>query len=113
MNFMISILGWFLWNWAELVIEQRTLDEDGNPSTNFSFRDFVAKKKYLWIGNLLCCPVILWIGAKGLTLDLLAPITGTPLGWHDLYILGSGPAFELIIFLGIRVRNIFKKKAQE
>lgn len=110
MNFMLSVLAWFIWNWAELVIEQRSLDEDGNPQTNFSFGDFVNKKKYLWIGNLACCPLLLLIGAKGLSLDPLAPILGADLGWSDLYYAASGPAFEAIIFIIGKIKNFFSKK---
>jgi len=80
-------------------MEQRSLDEDGNPQTNFSFSDFTKKKKYVWIGNLACCPLMLWLGYKGLSLDILAPIIGAKLGWSDLYLLASGAAFEMILFL--------------
>lgn len=109
MNFMITLLGWFLWNVAELELERRSLDEDGNPQTNFSLSDFVRKKKFLWIGNLACCPLLLWIGFKGLSLDPLAPIIGAKLGWNDLYLLGAGAAFEFIIFFLVWLKKLVNR----
>lgn len=109
LNLIPVVLGWGLWNWAELVMEQRSLDNDGNPNTNFSFADFKKKKKFTWIGNLLCCPLMLWIGYKGLSLDLLEPIIGAKLGWNDLYLLGSGAAFEIILFIISWIRKFINK----
>lgn len=117
MNLLLNLIpvigGWFVWNFAELVIEQRSLDEDGNPQTNFSFEDFKKKKKYLWIGSLGMCPLILWIGYKGLSLDILEPIVGVNLGWNELYLLGSGAGFELLIFIIVKVKNIFAKLGKQ
>lgn len=113
MNFMISLLGWFLWNYVELLIEQRSLDEDGNPQTNFSFGDFVRKKKYSWIGSLACIPLLLWIGSKELSLDPFAPVIGVSLGWNDLYLLAAGPALEILIFFVLFVKKWIKKKGTE
>jgi len=109
LNLIPVLLGWFLWNWAELVLEQRALDEDGNPQTNFTFSDFSKKKRFVWIGNLFCCPLMLWIGYKGLSLDILEPLIGAKLGWSDFYLLASGAAFEMILFLVTWVRKIIAK----
>jgi hypothetical protein len=110
MNFMISLLGWFVWNIAELVIRQKELEEDNDPSTNFYFGEYASKKKYTWIGSVACVPILLWIGYRQLNLDPLASIVGHPLGWNDLYLLGSGLFFELVIFLVIYARRFFKKR---
>lgn len=111
MNFFISLLGWFLWNWAEITIKERQLREDGDPTTNFRLRDFAAEKKYTWIGSLACVFLLLWLGAQKLGLKPLAPILGHEIDWNDLYLLAAGPAFEIIIFLIGQVNRILKKKA--
>jgi hypothetical protein len=113
MNFMVSLLGWFLWNWGELVIKQKQFDEDNDPSTNFTFSEHAKKKKYGWIGSLACVPLLLWIGAKQLSLDPLAPLIGHSLGWNDLYLLAAGPAFEIIIFFIGQIDRYIKKRAQQ
>ncbi len=113
MNFMISIAGCFLWNWAQLTIEKKTLDEDGNPNTNFTFIDYAKKQYPYWVGSVVCIPILLWIGANKLSLDPLEPLIGIDanIGWHDLYFLGSGAAFEATIFIVIRIKNFFKSKS--
>jgi len=109
MNFFGTILGWLVCNLVELTLRQRELAEDGDPNTNFHIKEY-AKDKYLqWITSLLVGFMLLWIGAKNLNLDPLAPLTGHALGWSDLYYLGAGVAFELIVFVVTKVKNIAKK----
>jgi hypothetical protein len=112
MNFFISIVGWFLWNWAQLTMEKKMLDEDGNPQTNFTFKDYINKQYTYWVGSLICVPVLLWIGYRNLNIDPLASLIGidAKIGWHDAYLLGSGAAFEAVIFIVSVIRNYFKKK---
>lgn len=110
MNFYGTILGWLVWNLVELTLRQRELSEDGDNSTNFNIVEF-AKQKYLqWITSLLVGFMLLWIGAKNLNLDPLAPLTGHALGWSDLYYLGSGAAFELIVFIVIKIKKLANKQ---
>lgn len=108
MNFIISILGWFLWNWVELVLRQKELEEDGDPNTNFHLKEFAKKKVYYWVGSFVCCFVLLWLGTKELALTPLAPLVGHDLGWSDLYYLGAGAAFEVIIFVSGKIKNALK-----
>lgn len=108
-NFLGALLGWFVWNIAELIIRQKELDEDGDPNTNFHFREYGSKKKFIWIGSFGTCLMLLWIGEAGLNLDSLSPFTGHELGWSDLYYLGSGAALELFIFIILKIRAFTKK----
>lgn len=109
MNFLGSILGWLVWNIAELVMRQKELEEDGDPNTNFHFREYAEKKRFYWVGSFVTCFLLLWIGANELSLDPLEPLTGHKLGWTDLYYVGSGAAFELIIFIIVKINRIAKK----
>jgi hypothetical protein len=110
MNFLGSILGWIVWNITELVVTQKELEEDGDPSTNLHLKEYAYKKIYYWIGSFFTCLLLLWIGAKGLNLDPLEPLTGHKLGWSDLYYPGAGLAFEALIFLIIRIKTLIKKQ---
>lgn len=118
MNFMISIAGWFLWNWGEFTITKEEADNDNDPNTVVTLKDFKNKKYPTWIGSLVCVPVVLWIISKQINLDLLAPIVffdgegkSGGFGAHDIYLLGAGAAWEAFIFIGRWVRSFFKKKA--
>lgn len=108
MNFFGTILGWLVWNLVELSLRQRELAEDGDPNTNFHLKEY-AKNKYLqWITSLFVGFTLLWIGAKQLNLDPLAPLTGHALGWSDLYYLGAGAAYELLVFLVVKIKKLAK-----
>lgn len=109
MNFMISVLGWFLWNWGELELTKRELDDDGNPNTNFGFREYKQKKWTTWVGSIAFIPVLLWVGYMGLDLKPLQSIMGENHGWNDLYYLGAGFAWEAFIFLIIRAHKFLKR----
>lgn len=112
MNFFISLLGWFLWNWAEIVIREKQLREDNDPTTVFRFREYADIKKYMWIGSAACIPLLLWLGSKQLGLKPLAPLIGHDVDWNDVYLLAAGPAFEVIIFcIGQLQRFIEKRKS--
>lgn len=108
MNFMFSILGWALWNWGELELKKRELDEDGNPQTNFSFADFRKQKWTSWIGSLLCCFFLLIVGYKQLGLKPFASIIGDH-EWTDAYYAGAGIAWEALLFTVVQIKNRFKK----
>lgn len=113
MNFFISVLGWFLWNWAEVTIKEKQLREDGDPTTVFHIVEFTKQKVYTWVGSAACIPLLLWIGSSKLGLKPLAPLLGHELEWSDFYLLASGPAFEIIIFSIGQINRILKKKASE
>ena len=109
MNFIGAILGWLVWNIAELVMVQKELEEDGDPSTNFYIRDYAKKKRFYWYGSFVTCCLALWIGHNNLNLDPLAPIIGHNLGWNDLYYIGAGAGFEMVIFIISKIKSITKK----
>lgn len=113
MNFFISVIGWAVWTIAEMEITRRRLDSDGNPQTNFSWYDYRKSHRFIWIGSFLCIPLLLWLGYAKMNLDPLEPITGAKVGWHDLYYLGSGFAFEFIIFIIMFATDWLNKKKQQ
>lgn len=144
MNFFISILGWFLWNWAEFSVVKQEGDGSEYESDILKFVNaatvlddntkiivsqgikailkspvtlrMYAKTHYeTWIGSLGCIFLLLWIGARNLSVDPLAPLFGveTKLGWNDLYLVGSGVVWDAFIFGFKKVRKFFKKKESE
>jgi len=144
MNFFISILGWFLWNWAEFSVVKQEGDGseyepeivkyinasnglDDNSKTLLAngvrmiLKSPVTLKMYAkthyetWIGSLGCIFLLLWIGARNLSVDPLAPLFGVEakLGWNDLYLVGSGVVWDAFIFGFKKVRKFFKKKESE
>lgn len=103
-----------LWNLAELYIEKSSKETDADPNTNWNIVDYAKSHWPLWIGSLLCIPVLLWLGYRNLNIDPLGSITGVDLGiWNDLYILGAGAAFEGFVFAVKKVQSYFKKKEKE
>lgn len=114
MNFFISVAGWFLWNLAELYIEKSEKENDNDPSTNWEIKLYAKTHWPLWIGSLVCVPVILWMGYRNLDINPLGSIIGLEANaWHDLYILAAGAAFEAFIFGVKYVKKFFKKKESE
>ena len=112
---MITFAGWLLWNWAEFSIEKEVADNDNDPNTNVTFRGHLAKKYTTIVGSAVCIPIILWIGYRQINIDPFASLIGVDakLGWHDLYLLGSGAVWEAMIFVIKRIRAFFKKKVSQ
>lgn len=114
MNFFISIIGWMIWTIAELYIEKSTKDSDGDPLTNWDFNGYAKANWPVWIGSLLCIPVLLWIGYRNLDINPVGSLLGTDVNaWHDLYILGAGAFFQAFIYAVKKVKSFFKKKEAE
>lgn len=113
MNLLIALLGCFLWNIAEMEIRRRQYANDNDPSTVFNWGIYWREKIITWVGSVVMCPVLLWIGKMQLNLDPLGSLIGHQLEWNDLYLLGSGAAFEMLIFGIIQITRFFKKKSQE
>lgn len=111
MKFLVTLAAWFLWNWGELTIRKSELDEDNNPNTNFSFKEYMAIKWTYWVGSFVMIFILLWMGKIKIDVSQLGDIIGTDLTWNDLYYLAPGAGFEAFIF-GIRwIRNYFKKRS--
>lgn len=112
MKFFISILGWFLWNWAELTMTKKELDEDGDPQTNFTIKDFASKKWAMWIGSFASIFMLLWIGSAKLSLHPFEVITGEKMAWNDFYYLLSGAAWDAVLFGVTYIHKFFKKRSE-
>lgn len=109
MKIGITLIAWFLWNWGELTIRKSELDDDNNPNTNFSFKEYMGIKWTYWVGSFAMIFILLWMGKIKIDLSQLDGIVGK-LTWNDLYYLAPGAGFEALIF-GIRwIRNYFKKR---
>lgn len=104
-NFLISIVGWFLWNWAEYSIVKESGDGyiykskvgdiiRANTSISeidketivlkinelfkkISLKDYAVTHYETWIGSFVTIILLLWIMSRQLSLDPLAPIIGT------------------------------------
>lgn len=111
---LIAFVGWLLWFVAELYIEKSEKENDSNDATVFTLRDYAHSHWPIWIGSFLCIPVILWMGARNLDIDPFGSLLGEgKKPWHDLYILGSGAAFELFCFGVKKIKKVVKKKESE
>lgn len=113
MNFMISLLGWFLWNWAEFSITKESNDETEHGEKAFPLRAYLRTHWETWVGSFFTIFLLLWIGHRQLNLDPFEVVTGVKLGWNDLYLLGSGAAWDAIIFILKKVKAHFRKKESE
>lgn len=109
-NFSGALLGWAIWNIAELVIRQKELEEDGDPNTNFHFKEYKQKKMWYWIGSFVCCLLLLWIGERQLSLEPLSEALNHKFNWNDLYYPASGAVFEVFMFLVLWVRKVLKNR---
>jgi len=89
MNFLISILGWLIWNVAEAQIEKGDKDNDANELTAFSYKDYARRHALIWFGSLLCIPVLLWIGYRQLNIDPVGSLLGLEPNINHIC-LGSG-----------------------
>ena len=113
-NFVISILGWLIWNIAEAEITRRQLNDDGNPATSFSPKEYAVSHIFIWCGSFLCIFVLLWMGYRQLDINPVGSLIGVETkAWHDLYILAAGAAFDAFIFGVKKVKSFFAKKEKE
>lgn len=111
---IIALAGWLVWTIAEIVIEQMAKENDGDEKTVFSLGDYASRHKFIWLGSLLCIPIILWAGQRQLNIDPLGSLTGAGVSaWHDVYIVASGAVFEVFVFAVKKVKSVLKKKEAE
>jgi len=110
MNFCISLLGWFLWNWAEFSIDK---EKDEATGKTISFIQYAKSHFKTWIGSFFCILLLLWAGWRQINLDPFEVVIGAKLGWNDLYLLSSGFVWDAIIFLFKKAKKYFVKKEQE
>lgn len=113
MNFFITVIGWIVWNVAEMEIRRQQFANDNDPSTVFNFGVYRREKIISWIGSFFMCIILLWVGKAQLNLDPLGSLVGHELKWNDLYLLGAGAAWEVLIFVIGQIHRYIKKKSQE
>jgi len=105
MNFMISFLGWFLWNWAEFSITKekgdgydqlktlsKVVSDDATISTEckkslldkigeilkrpITLREYASTHYETWVGSFATIFLLLWIGYRKLSIAPFAPLFG-------------------------------------
>lgn len=142
MNFMVTLLGWFLWNWAEYsitkqegeggqyvqpinkIIDSYPFDQGQKVSMMTEITKLLkapitlgqyARDHYeTWVGSLACTVLLLWLGYTRLDINPFASLAGISTGgWNDIYLLGSGAVWDAIMFAFKKVRKFFKKKESE
>lgn len=84
--FGAAIAGWMAFNLIAL-----SLYKDENEKT-FALTPYVKEHWDNWIASLFLIPVLIFIGAKGLAIE----IDEKHLEWNDLYYVGSGFFTELM-----------------
>lgn len=110
MNFIITILGWALWNLAEMQIDKDKYDKDGDDTTNFNFKSYAKGHAITWVGSFLCMFALLIIGYRQLDISPIGLMFGAETtGWNDLYLFGSGAAWDAVIFGFKKVKEKFAK----
>lgn len=110
MNFLITLLGWAIWNWVAFSVEKDTYDDAGK---DFPFQTYKSRNWDGWVGSLLVVPALLYIGYKQMDLNPFGTLIGveTSLSWNDLWFFGAGVVWEAIIFAYKKIKNYFKDKA--
>jgi hypothetical protein len=105
MNFMITLVGWFLWNWAEFTITKEKGDDGSIYMTKIlslisgttmndiekaalsakvlelfikpiSFKDYAFTHYETWVGSGVTMIVLLWAMSRQLSLDPFASLIG-------------------------------------
>lgn len=105
MNFIITLIGWFLWNWAEFSITKETNEETGKTTP---FRDYMKSHFETWIGSFVCMFALLIIGYRQMDINPLGLLIGVEVnGWNDLYLFAAGGAWDAVIFIFKKIRNFF------
>lgn len=139
MNFIITLLGWFLWNWAEFSITKEKGDgfefakrfiailggyavsDDVKKSVETqlsqefnkpeTFRDYMRGHYETWVGSFVCMFVLLIIGYRQLDINPIGLLIGVETnGWNDVYLFGAGAAWDIVIFMFKRVKSLIAKK---
>jgi len=111
MNFLITLLGWLLWNLAEMKIDQDKYLKDGDDNTNFSVQKYARTHAITWIGSFICMFALLIIGYRQLNISPVGLLIGvnTGSGWNDLYLFGAGAAWDGVIFGLKRIKEKLSK----
>lgn len=114
MNFIISILGWIVWNVAECELDRRSKEEDNDDKTVFTYSGYAKSHLLVWFGSLACVPIILWFGYKRFQIDPAGDLFGGGTkAWEEIYILAAGAAFEAFIFAVKKIKARFAKMGSE
>jgi hypothetical protein len=109
MNILLAFLGWLAWNIGLFSYEKDKYD-DRNES--FSLGDYAKKFYDNWLLSLVCIPILIIAGLKGLGLDAIPIDDFKHLQWNDLYYLGSGALAEIVKVLIKRISNWKTKQTQ-
>lgn len=92
MNILLVVFGWLIWNFALFSMEKDKADEAGE---HFPIGPHVRKYWDNWVLSLLCVPVLIILGIKGLGLDAIPIDDLKHLRWNDAYYLGAGAITEV------------------
>lgn len=107
MNFLITLVGWFLWNWAEFSITKEKDEETGKYT---SLKDYAKNHYETWIGSFVCMFALLIIGYRQLDINPIGSLIGAEgTGWNDVYLFGAGAAWDIVIFGFKKVKEKFSK----
>lgn len=94
MNFLMTFIGWFGWNWFEFTQAKDDYDARDEP---FNVKHYIGKKWDNWIWTLIVATALYIIGYRGLGIDLVQTFD-EKLQWSDLYYFGSGLFSEMISY---------------
>jgi hypothetical protein len=93
MNILLAFLGWLAWNWGLFVYEKDSLDA---LDQKFNVKHYAERYWDNWVLSLICVPILIIIGIKGLGLKALPVADVEDLQWNDMYYLASGLLAEAV-----------------
>lgn len=98
----MSLLGWLVWN-----IGLFSYEKDKHDDAEKEFDVVAYYKKYWdnWLLSLVCVPILVIIGMRGLGLDPIPLDDFKHLQWNDLYYFGSGALAEAVKVIIKKISN--------
>jgi hypothetical protein len=107
MNIILTFLGWLAWNWGLFVYEKDKYDA---LDQKFNIGHYAERYWDNWVLSLICAPILVILGIKGLGLTAL-PLTDIEhLKWNDLYYLASGLLAEALkYYISIAIKKFTEK----
>lgn len=106
MNILLTVLGWLAWNIGLFSFEK---DKSDDKDEKFSLIHYANKYWDNWLLSLVCVPILIIMGIKGLGLDAIPIGDFEDLHWNDIYYLCAG-AFAEAVKVGIKKVSTWKNK---
>lgn len=101
-----AFLGWLFWTWFEFNLTKNKSNKSGKV---LNAKDYKQDKWEEWIGSAILAVILIFIGHAGLGFQFVELINQSgdiELKWTDLWYAGSGPVYELLLFLADKLNRL-------